>query len=254
MDFEGTVNVKNNADKKVTLVLNGDRGDLLVGGNGQDGSLTVLDSKGKNRLTMEPIANGGRIRMLGSAGESLVELVGALNAVVIALGGSGFDGNIRLKDASGKETVLISGRDGDISLDGADAAESFAVADGFEDVTGPGTVMVIGQDGRLRPSYCSYDTKVAGVVSGAGELRPGLILGRNEPHKNNLPIALAGKVYCQVEADENAIAIGDLLTSSNVPGHAMKAADSQRFGCVMGKALEELGSGRSLIPILVSLQ
>jgi len=66
---------------------------------------------------------------------------------------------------------------------------------------------------------------------------------------------LVGKVFCKVVADGGAIAVGDLLTTSGTPGHAMKAADPARaFGAVIGKALAPLPHGRGLLPILVSLQ
>jgi hypothetical protein len=51
------------------------------------------------------------------------------------------------------------------------------------------------------------------------------------------------------------IEVGDLLTTSPTPGHAMKATDPVRaFGAVIGKALRALGDGQGLIPILVALQ
>ena len=40
-----------------------------------------------------------------------------------------------------------------------------------------------------------------------------------------MPIALIGKVYCKVDANYSSIEIGDLLTTSDTPGYAMKAAD-----------------------------
>jgi hypothetical protein len=68
-------------------------------------------------------------------------------------------------------------------------------------------------------------------------------------------VALIGKTYCKVDASNGAIEVGDLLTVSSIPGHAMKASDPARaFGAVLGKALRPLGSGRGLIPILVALQ
>ncbi len=64
-----------------------------------------------------------------------------------------------------------------------------------------------------------------------------------------------GKVYCKVDASYAPIAIGDLLTTSPTPGHAMNAIDQlQAFGAVIGKALRPLGEGQGLIPILIALQ
>ena len=69
------------------------------------------------------------------------------------------------------------------------------------------------------------------------------------------PIALVGKVYCKADATYGAISVGDLLTTSATPGHAMKADDPLRaFGAVLGKALGTLPGGTGLIPILVALQ
>jgi len=69
-----------------------------------------------------------------------------------------------------------------------------------------------------------------------------------------LPLAVLGKVCCWVDATDVAVRVGDLLTTAPRPGHAMRAADSQRaFGAVLGKALQPLASGLGLIPILVVL-
>jgi hypothetical protein len=77
---------------------------------------------------------------------------------------------------------------------------------------------------------------VARVVSGAGQ--HGLVLDAQESSGNRLAVALMGKIFCKVDARCEAIAVGDLLTSSATPGHAMKAADPRRaFGAVMGKAV-----------------
>jgi hypothetical protein len=96
---------------------------------------------------------------------------------------------------------------------------------------------------------------VAGVISGAGDYRPGIILDKQTSSGLRKPIALLGKVYCKADATDHPIEIGDLLTTSDTLGHAMKATDPHRaFGCVLGKALRPLRHGKGLIPILVALQ
>ncbi len=57
----------------------------------------------------------------------------------------------------------------------------------------------------------------------------------------------------KVDASYGAIQPGDLLVSSDTPGHAMKAVDAQ-VGTVIGKALGSLDSGTGVIPVLVTLQ
>ncbi|MGH3371296.1 MAG: hypothetical protein ACRDPR_15000, partial [Nocardioidaceae bacterium] len=116
----------------------------------------------------------------------------------------------------------------------------------------PGTVMVLGPDGALVPSREPYDTRVAGVVSGAGSFAPALVLDRRDTGRRRAPVALMGKVYCWVDADEASIEVGDLLTTGERPGHAMRVSDRGRaFGALVGKALAPLRSAQGLIPVLV---
>ncbi len=142
---------------------------------------------------------------------------------------------------------------GDIILQNADCAEDFEVLEA--ETVDAGTVMTLKNGGQLEQSTQPYDKRVAGVVSGAGDLKPGLVLGRQAGHTNKLPIALIGKVHCKVDAEYSPIEVGDLLTTSYTHGYAMKADDPLKaFGAVIGKALASLGEGTGLIPILVALQ
>jgi hypothetical protein len=142
---------------------------------------------------------------------------------------------------------------GDITLANADCAEHFDIAD--TTLVEPGTVMVLGEEGALHPSRAAYDKRVAGVVSGAGEYKPAIVLDRQASNSNRQPIALLGKVYCKVDAQFGAVEIGDLLTTSPTQGYAMKADDPMKaFGAVIGKALRPLVEGQELIPILIALQ
>jgi len=142
---------------------------------------------------------------------------------------------------------------GDIRLSNADCAEDFDIAEAS--ASEPGTVMVLGDEGALHESQQPYDKRVAGVVSGAGTYKPGLVLDRQATRLGRKPIALMGKVFCKVDARYAAIEIGDLLTTSASPGHAMKASEPQKaFGAVIGKALRPLKEGQGLIPILIALQ
>ena len=170
--------------------------------------------------------------------------------------GSGYtakevDGQVEVK---GKVKV-----DGDIDVTGdlrfanAGCAEDFDVVDPAS--AEPGTVMVLSEGGELRASHQAYDRRVAGVVSGAGNYKPGIILDKRYASANRRPIALLGKVYVKVDAQFGAVEVGDLLTSSPTPGHAMKTNDPLKaFGAVIGKALHPLKQGQALIPILIALQ
>jgi hypothetical protein len=172
---------------------------------------------------------------------------------VLRVGAEGNEGDIIVKNDAGKEVIHLDGGSGDIILANADCAEEFDVLSA--EAVEPGTVMVLDDAGGLRPSATAYDKKVAGVVSGAGGYKPGIILDRRSSPSARVPLALVGKVYCKADATDAPIATGDLLTTAATPGHAMKASDPLKaFGAVIGKALKPLPQGRGLIPILIALQ
>jgi hypothetical protein len=149
-----------------------------------------------------------------------------------------------------KGNVVVTG---DIFLQNADCAEDFDLS-GTEKIEA-GTVMVLDQEGALEPSRRAYDKRVAGVISGAGDYKPGITLDKQQSSKNRMPVALVGKVYCKVDAQCAPVEVGDLLTTSSTPGYAMKAQDPLlALGAIIGKALRSLRAGRGLIPILVALQ
>jgi hypothetical protein len=94
-----------------------------------------------------------------------------------------------------------------------------------------------------------------GVLSGAGDCKPGIILSTLPSEGTQPPLALVGKVYCKVDAQYAPIAVGDLLTTSGTPGHAMKATATNRcHGAILGKALHEFAHGQGLIPVLLAMQ
>jgi hypothetical protein len=141
----------------------------------------------------------------------------------------------------------------EIRLTNADCAEDFDIANA--DLLEPGTVMVLGDEGSLHQSRKPYDKRVAGVISGAAGYKPGIVLDKRQSKNNRQPVALLGKVYCKVDTRYAPVEVGDLLTTSSTPGHAMKASDRrQAFGAVIGKALRPFSSGQGLIPILIALQ
>jgi hypothetical protein len=65
---------------------------------------------------------------------------------------------------------------GDVRLANADCAEDFDVSGAVK--VEPGTVMVLGHEGVLSESQHAYDKRVAGVISGAGDYKPGIVLDK----------------------------------------------------------------------------
>jgi len=221
--------------------LNG-AGNLWLGGKKASGDIVLFKEGADNRNT-----DKATIWLIGDRGK-------------ILLGGPNAGGDLLLfrKGTRGdpdtsSATIRLSGEQGDIILQHSDCAEDFDVSESTQ--IEPGTVMVLDQEGKLEPSTGAYDKKVAGVISGAGEHKPGIVLGKKQTQDHRVPVALVGKVYCKADAQYSAIEVGDLLTTSPTPGHAMKASDPLKaFGAVIGKAMQTLETGQGLIPMLIALQ
>ena len=259
---EGDLTVRRNVDGALrdVLTFRGATAALRVGSEDNEGDLFVRDSAGRNALHLDgnkaavfigAAGNEGDVIVRDGEGRQVVHLGG--DKAVVDVGAEGNEGDVRVFDADGDLRIHLDGASGNVNLLGADCAEDFTVRDAA--TIEAGSVLVIDDSGELRESTAAYDRRVAGVVSGGGSFGPGIVLDKQRGLANRRPVALIGKVYCKVDADGGAIAIGDLLTTAGTPGHAMKAADPQRaFGAVIGKALAPLAEGRGLIPILVALQ
>jgi hypothetical protein len=215
--------------------LNANTGEIICGGDRKNGALRLLNAQMAETVTLD--AQFSNLR----------------------LGGNGTDGDILLYAGAGNRndnsaaTIHLDGEAGDILFRNGDCAEEFDFADG--PAIQPGSVVALRDDGKLHLASDAYDRRVAGIVSGAGDTRPGIILGRDPTRLRRVPVALAGRVQCLVDAKYGAVRVGDLLTTSETPGHAMHAADPTRaFGSVIGKAMSQLTTGVGLVPVLVALQ
>jgi hypothetical protein len=155
-------------------------------------------------------------------------------------------GNVIVRSATSGNVLIELG-------EGLDYAEGFDVSDTGQ--IAPGTVLVIDVDnpGKLVVSDSPYDRKVAGIVAGAKGLGSAVRLGAGQ---YDFDVALAGRVYCNVDATYGAVQPGDLLTTSPTPGYAMKVTNNeQATGAILGKAMEPLGSNeKGQILVLVTLQ
>jgi hypothetical protein len=140
---------------------------------------------------------------------------------------------------------------------GSDLSEQFEIT-GERQKVEPGMVVCIdpASSGNLVVSQKAYDRTVAGIVSGAGGVNPGMLMGQKGTMADGEhPVALTGRVYCRVDASNGPITPGDLLTTSDVAGHAMKVTDYGRAqGAILGKAMSSLNDGKGLVLVLVSLQ
>ena len=139
---------------------------------------------------------------------------------------------------------------------GSDLAEPFEISS--EGSVGPGMVVCIDpkNPGELAVSSKAYDRRVAGIVSGAGGINPGMVMGQKGSQADgSTPVALTGRVYCLADVSSGPIQPGDLLTTSDIAGHAMKVTDYTRAqGAIIGKAMTSLEQGQGLVLVLVTLQ
>lgn len=254
---EGDLEVQDDFGRRIFHV-DGKNAVVSIGVVGNEADLEMYDVYGRKVLEFDAgnaifrvgaLGNEGDIEVLDNFGRAAIALNG--EHATLTLGTDGTDGHLIVRDDTGKDRIHLDGQSGDIKLYGADCAEEFEVAESVD----PGVVMVINDQGRLRASDSAYDRRVAGVVAGAGDLHPGIVLGHTDENAGRQPIALSGRTYCKVDAQFGAIAVGDLLTTSPTRGHAMKASDpAHAFGAVIGKALRPLPNGQGLIPILIALQ
>ena len=252
---EGDIIVRDGSGRDV-FHFNAAAAALYIGATGNEGDIIVRDAEGRDvfhfnaqhaALYVGASGNEGDIIVRDGAGREVMHFDS--NYAALYVGANGNEGDVIVRDGTGAERIRLDGGSGDIKLSGADCAEEFLVC--AYDIT-PGTVLVIG-DGNLRPCKEPYDRRVAGIVSGGNGYSPGIILDR-VGGTNRMPVALTGKAYCNVDAQYGPIEVGDLLTTSPTPGHAMKARDpAMSFGAVLGKALAPLPSGKGMVPVLVSL-
>jgi hypothetical protein len=138
---------------------------------GFDGALTISGDKPTIRFSGGPITNSQQwILHLGSDGPGYLQF---------------FNGG-----TTGQWKVVMQlTPDGDVQLVNADCAEDFTTSGG--EVVEPGTVMVVGDLDTLKPSEHAYDKRVAGVISGAGDRKPAIVLDK-QPSQ-----ALAGGPFGQ---------------------------------------------------------
>ncbi len=195
---------------------------------------------------------GGHFTAAGNHGTGVKAIAdGQYGLGLFASGGTDgyaaqFHGNVKITSQSSGLTVMELG-------DGLDYAEGFDVK--RPELIEPGTVLIIDPDssGRLCMSKKAYDTRVAGIVAGAEGLGSGVRLGGD---RFDHDVALAGRVYCNVDATETKVRLGDLLTTAGLPGYAMRASDRDRsHGAILGKAMQSLEKGsKGKILVLVTLQ
>lgn len=223
-----------NGDEERTVYLRTGGTDVSDGG-----ILSLYTYNGTETVTLDANSSGGALLQLDRVdGTSSITLDADF-------GGSG-DGRITCDE------IRLNG--------GADFAEFFDV---IPDVNSaleiePGMLVSIDPDnpGKLRPCSDAYDKKVAGIISGANGVKPGLMMGQdNSIASGDHPVALSGRVYVKATNLNGDIKPGDFLTTSSKTGYAMKVKKMKKAkGAIIGKAMTGLDAPDGYVLVLVSLQ
>ena len=252
----GVFGRSDSTDKAGVYARGKDRGaDLILGGNAN----TVVGDDGK--IYSDPAYASSDIYLVtndclridldndGSGEDADFEIRDKDDTLLFNVDDSGtttIRGNLIVKSSSTGSTIIELG-------EGLDYAEGFDVSDNAG--IAAGTVLSIDADnpGKLTISDTPYDTRVAGIVAGASGMGSGVRIGVDQ---FDYDVALAGRVYCNVDATEERVEPGDMLTTSATPGYAMKSTDYTRErGAILGKAMQRLEKGeKGQILVLVTLQ
>jgi hypothetical protein len=205
-------------------------------------------------------ASGGQLVIGSTTSTNVVfdnnEIMARSNGAVAPLSLNHNGGEVRIGQGSGGTGRLVTPV---LQITGgSDLAEGFDVAAVGDTLPAAGMLVCIdpANPGKLVLSSRAYDRTIAGVISGANGIRTGMVMGQEGSVADGLhPVALTGRVYVHVDSTGGAIEPGDLLTTSDVPGHAMKVTDPTRsHGAIIGKAMSALAADeRGMVLVLVNL-
>lgn len=231
-----------------TKLLVASTGAVAIGGN-------VTNPASRLQIT------GGNDASLGTTIDDGYMVVGSLTGLNVV-----FDDNEIMARNNGVKSKLFLNKDSSYVVvpgleitGGADLVEPFDVAsDDLDGIVVPGMVVSINpeQPGKLKVAQGAYDRTVAGIISGANGINPGLSMAQQGSIADGShPVALTGRLYALADASYGAIEPGDMLTTSDTLGHVMKVTDHNRAqGAIIGKAMTSLDSGKGHVLVLVTLQ
>ena len=118
----GTVELSDNG-KKVTISLDGENGNIYLGGGGHDGDILMKNSADKTTIGINAQTGAIHLGGTGQDGDLLLRAANNKNTIRLdgatgqaVLGGGGQDGDLIVKNSSGSTTVYIDGQSGSIKI------------------------------------------------------------------------------------------------------------------------------------------
>jgi hypothetical protein len=185
-------------------------GDISITGNIVDGAALTISTSSNGNITLAP--NGTGVVVVNTDIRN-----GQANATGNIGSSTGYFNTVFAKATSAQY---------------ADLAEMYVADADYVS----GTVVEFGGLAEITQSTASHSTRVAGIVS----TNPSYLMNATQTGDHVLPVALTGRVPCQVVGH---IAKGDRLVASNRPGVATVLDMTQyQPACIIGKALEAYDS------------
>jgi hypothetical protein len=208
-------------------------GNYFIGNGSQLTGIAAASSYGNSNVTT----------LLSAFGSNTVSTTGNITGGYFLGNGSQLSGLPATYGNSDVVTLLAAFGSNSISTTGnvtaknlnssnADLAEMYTADAEYA----PGTVVEFGGLDEITQSSSSHSTRVAGIVSTA----PSYLMNATQPGTYVLPVALVGRVPCQVIG---TIRKGDRLVASHIPGVAT-GLDPALYqpACIVGKALADYDS------------
>lgn len=120
----GNVEIRDN-NSQVTLSLDGENGNITLGGGDSDGDILMKNASGN--ITVGINGNSGAVHLGGEGQDGDLLLRNGSNNVTmhlngssgnIHLGGNGDDGDVFVKNSAGQTTIHLNGSTGEITIKG----------------------------------------------------------------------------------------------------------------------------------------